>query len=35
LYDHYRAGPTLFNIVEAWLERIPFLSDEETGFEYV
>jgi tryptophan 2,3-dioxygenase len=27
-------SPTLFNIVEAWLERIPFLSDEETGFEF-
>jgi len=27
-------SPTLFSVVEAWLERLPFLNDEETGFKF-
>jgi tryptophan 2,3-dioxygenase len=28
------SGPTLFGLVESWLERIPFLHDEESGFRF-
>jgi tryptophan 2,3-dioxygenase len=34
LVQNSEKGPTLFESVEAWLERIPFLQEEETGFKF-